>query len=96
MRKEKTAMKGLKFEPGEVYITPGAATALAESDQPITEFLNRYLVGDWGEVPEEDRDANRDGQGWCMSAYRTNRQEKIWIITEHDHSVTTILLPKEY
>jgi hypothetical protein len=30
-----------------------------------------------------------------LSSYQLNG-ENIWIITEHDRTVTTILLPKEY
>jgi len=31
-----------------------------------------------------------------LSAYRTLRGEKLWIITEWDRSVTTLLLPEDY
>ena len=31
-----------------------------------------------------------------LSGYRTNAGDKIWIITESDRSVTTLLLPEEY
>jgi hypothetical protein len=31
-----------------------------------------------------------------LSAYRTLRGMKLWIITEADRSLTTILLPEEY
>ena len=31
-----------------------------------------------------------------LSAYRTHAGEKLWIITESDRSVTTLLLPEEY
>jgi hypothetical protein len=31
-----------------------------------------------------------------LSAYRTNAGDKLWIITESDRSVTTLLLPEEY
>jgi hypothetical protein len=31
-----------------------------------------------------------------LSAYRTHAGDQLWIITESDHSVTTILLPEEY
>jgi len=31
-----------------------------------------------------------------LSAYRTTAGERLWIITEADRSVTTLLLPDEY
>jgi hypothetical protein len=31
-----------------------------------------------------------------LSAYRTHAGDKLWIITESDRSVTTLLLPEEY
>ena len=31
-----------------------------------------------------------------LSAYKTKKDVKIWIITEADRSATTILLPSEY
>ena len=31
-----------------------------------------------------------------LSAYRTRKGVRIWIITEADRSVTTVLLPSEY
>jgi hypothetical protein len=31
-----------------------------------------------------------------LSSYRTNAGDKVWIITESDRTVTTLLLPEEY
>jgi len=31
-----------------------------------------------------------------LSAYRTHAGDKLWIITESERSVTTLLLPEEY
>jgi hypothetical protein len=81
---------------GRIYITPGADDALFSAGQSENEFLNRHMAHDWGEIPEKDREINGDGSGACMSAYRTRLGVKLWIITEPDHSVTTMLLPSEY
>jgi hypothetical protein len=47
----------------------------------------------------EDAEANDnalvDGER-LLSAYRTSLGVKLWVITEADRSVTTILLPEEY
>ncbi|HKV78801.1 MAG TPA: hypothetical protein VJP02_11695 [Candidatus Sulfotelmatobacter sp.] len=31
-----------------------------------------------------------------LSSYQVTKTEKLWIITEADRSVTTLLLPEEY
>lgn len=48
--------------------------------------------------PEDKRvneDALRHGQR-LLSAYHTRLSDKLWVITEWDRSVTTLLLPEEY
>jgi hypothetical protein len=93
-----TLRRGL-FLLGQTVITPGALEALAKAEQHPGDFLGRHLAGDWGELCEEDKQANQDAleQGLrLLSAYRTTEGDKIWIITEADRSVTTLLLPEEY
>jgi hypothetical protein len=88
-----------KFPLGRVVATPGALAALQAAGRAPQEFLRRHLAGDWGEVPVEDRRENelsvREGFR-VLSAYRTRLGETLWIITEADRSITTILLPSEY
>ena len=59
----------------------------------------RHAAGDWGEVDAEDWSLNDqavlDGTR-LLSAYRTLKGEKLWVITEADRSSTTLLLPSEY
>ena len=84
---------------GELYSTPGARKALAESGETFTPFLNRYLRADWGDVCEEDWKANDDAVekgDRVLAVYYTSKGEKLWVITEWDRSVTTFLLPDEY
>jgi|SRR5215831_7340447 len=81
---------------GRIYITVGADDALYAAHQSENEFLNRHMRGDWGDVCAEDKASNGDGSGYCMSVYRTRLGKRLWIITEYDHSVTTVLLPEEY
>lgn len=87
------------FLLGETFMTPGADDALQESGQTPLEFLRRHISGDWGELSDDDIQANehslRNGSR-LLSAYRTAKGERIWIITEADRSSTTILLPSEY
>jgi hypothetical protein len=88
-----------RFPLGRVVATPGALEALGDADQSPFEFLERHQTGDWGELCEEDKRENefsvRNGFR-ILSAYRTRNDVKIWVITEADRSVTTLLHPHEY
>ncbi|HEY7118888.1 MAG TPA: hypothetical protein VH475_20025 [Tepidisphaeraceae bacterium] len=85
-------------------ITPGALAALQKANQAPEHFLDLHAGGSWGDLDAEDRRLNDqaiahedpDRQGRVLSAYLTRNQTKIWVITEWDRSVTTILLPDEY
>jgi len=93
-----TLTKGL-FDPGQIVATPGALDALAEAEQHPGDFLSRHLAGDWGEICREDQKANHEALETglrLMSVYHTRNNTKLWIITEADRSVTTLLLPEEY
>jgi hypothetical protein len=95
---ERTARQPL-FELGQLVATPGALAALEKTGQNAMEFLSRHVRGDWGELPEEDKTENRFSleKGFrLLSSYRTAANDKLWVITEADRSVTTILLPQEY
>lgn len=94
-----------KFHPGQVVMTPGAertlAIATAAEGIDALALLKRHLEGDWGEeTPPEDKKLNESSlsvknPGRLMSAYKIG-SARIWIITEWDRSVTTLLLPEEY
>jgi hypothetical protein len=87
------------FPLGQTVMTIGAREALEDSNElPIT-FLAKHQSGDWGIIGKEDWQENSFSlkNGFrLLSAYLTTMGEKIWIITEADRSVTTILLPEEY
>lgn len=87
------------FPLGKVFLTVGAKETLTESSQQPNEFLARHQSGDWGIIGKEDSEENELSvkEGFrILSAYRTAKGERIWIITEADRSSTTILLPDEY
>ncbi len=89
-----------RFALGQTFITPGAEEALQIAGQTEIEFLRRHISCDWGtELSEEDVRENELSleEGFrLLSAYRTAKGQKLWIITEADRSATTILLPSEY
>jgi len=93
-----------KFSLGQVVATPEALRVLEESGQTPGFFLDQHVQGSWGEVCGEDKRLNDqslvDGSR-LLSAYRTLKGERIWIITEAagddgKRSATTILRPSEY
>ncbi|MDF7822820.1 hypothetical protein P4B35_02245 [Pontiellaceae bacterium B12227] len=91
--------KKARFKAGQVCATPGALEAMNNAGQSPVEFIGRHVTGDWGEVCAEDQQANEeavDANLRLLSAYRTKKQVKLWVITEADRNLTTILLPEEY
>lgn len=88
-----------RFPLGQIVATPGALVALEQAGQTPPEFLVRHVTGDWGQLDEHDRLENERAlvQGTRLfSAYETALSVRIWVITEWDRSVTTLLLPSEY
>lgn len=88
-----------RAELGRIVATPAALDALTANDQLSYEFLQRHARGDWGDVDNDDWRANDDAALYgdrLLSAYHLQDGTKIWIITEWDRSVTTILLPDDY
>jgi hypothetical protein len=88
-----------KFSLGRVVATPGALAALEEARESSLGFLMRHESGDWGDVCESDRQENEfslDKMLRLFSVYHLRDGTKIWIITEADRTVTTVLLPEDY
>ncbi|MCU1300304.1 MAG: plasmid related protein [Candidatus Sulfotelmatobacter sp.] len=87
------------FPAGQIVATPGALALLEQANQSPLEFLSRHLRGDWGELYQDDKTENELSLkcGFrLMSSYPVTDSERLWIITEADRSVTTLLLPAEY
>jgi hypothetical protein len=83
---------------GRIVATPGALKLLSDIEEDPFGYIARHAAGDWGDLCTFDRRQNevalRDGYR-VLSSYPVGR-ECVWIITEADRSVTTILLPEEY
>lgn len=91
------------FDLGTIVVTK-TIDSLRKSDREfndcVTEALEKYCRADWSEMEyEEDKKMNdialKTGTDRIFATYETNHG-KIYIITESDHSVTTILFPYEY
>ncbi len=100
-----------RFEHGQLVATSGALELLGELEISPSCLLECHLTGDWGEVGQEDWKENERSvkHGWrVLSVYQLDKalaeaageqpdpRAKVWILTEADRSVTTILLPSEY
>ena len=90
-------LKKARFFMGRLLITPNAQCRLSPGE--IIDALRRHIGGDWGDVCQQDREANEFAlvnDLRLFSVYHTSNAEKFWIITEADRSATTILMPGDY
>jgi hypothetical protein len=99
----------IRFDPGKVVMTPGAMETIASARQRPSDFLQRHITGDWGELDAHDTRANESAMRSglrLLSAYKTAEGEDLWIITEAidiqagddpaKRAMTTLLLPGDY
>jgi hypothetical protein len=89
----------VKFSPGQIVSTRGALEMMQKHNCSAAALIQRHLSGDWGSVPVEDAQLNDDALqsgNRILSSYEITKGVRIWIITEWDRSVTTLLLPSEY
>lgn len=91
-------MRKKLFETGELRITQGVKESIPMDEAMWALF--RHALGDGGDLCEEDKEMNefaiRSGLLRVFSCYHSKKGQTFLIITEADHSVTTILLPSEY
>ncbi len=95
------------FSMGAMYLSSGIHLACSEHDRFhhfIMHCIHRHHSCDWGELDAEDYVSNLQALSCgarLFSAYDVpedlrSAHRRVWIITEHDRSATTILLPGEY
>lgn len=87
---------------GQTVSTIGVKTMMEKNEQfsfEVARSFARYLQYDWGDMCDEDKQLNDDAVEYqndrILAAYNTC-EGKIYIITEWDRSVTTILFADEY
>lgn len=86
------------FALGQVVATKNAVESMTQQSITPFDLLHRHQYGDWGDLNEPDREANEQAlieDHRILSSYNFDN-EKIWVITEADRSITTILLPMDY
>ena len=96
--------KPILFGLGNLYVTRGIQALMDEHNLDVTPLIARHQTGDWGEVCAEDAAENQLSleKGFrILSAYSftsdiDGETYKLWVLTESDRSVTTVLQPSEY
>ncbi len=90
-----------QFPLGRIVMTKGVSD-IFYSDDDFGKFvemsLDSYANRNWGITCKEDRKMNEkalENNGRIFAAYKHGKRV-IWVITEWDRSVTTILFPEEY
>lgn len=97
-----------RFSLGQVVATPAALQTLERLVKSVLEYIERHVLGDWGDLSDDDKQANEDAivdGSRILSSYILEGEgddaTKLWIITEaEDESgnrvATTAMLATEY
>lgn len=93
----------MKFNLGQLASTRGINARLLE-DNNFSKFLwnsfARYKNCDWGDICKEDKKMNdsavKNNDDRIVARYNYDGHDDVYIITEQDRSVTTILFIYEY
>lgn len=95
----------VKFHPGNVVATSNLIHRLESYFGQDAEFqmlncLARHLDGDWGNLGDEDKQTNEYAlttEQRILSRYDLADGEiSVYVITEWDRSVTTLMLTEDY
>ena len=92
----------MKFSLGRIMATRNIATEKITNplfSKEVNDAFQKYCNCDWGKTCEEDAQMNDEAvannNDRILAVYDTCKGD-IWIITEWNRSVTTILFPEEY
>jgi hypothetical protein len=87
-----------RFSLGQLVAT--AAVHEAEDPLDVANAIWRHVRGDWGDLDAHDTAVNEAAlvnEGRLLSSYLLpGTGNQVWVITEADRSVTTVLYPSEY
>lgn len=79
---------------GHIIIHPDAEHAVVQANQKVEEFVDRFRLGDFGDIDAETRQFNEDalrGGGDVLGCYEMCSGLPLWIIG--DGKTTVVLLP---
>lgn len=88
-----------RFRLGRLFATEAATRLLAHHHTDPAALLRRHQAGDWGNVEPTETELNdlalTEG-GLLHSIYQLDPDAQVWVITEAQRHITTVLLPEEY
>ena len=95
------------FKLGQLVSTCGVAARMRMDERfarDVEACVVRHTTGDWGDLCDDDKELNDQALEAEKTGGYTDRifsaynlaDSKIYIITEWDRSVTTVLFPEEY
>jgi len=87
-----------RFPLGNIVSTPAALSLINAHNLSPFHFLTLHQGGQWGIVPPDDARENElalISGGQLLSVYLVGK-ERLWVITDADRSITTLLLPDDY
>jgi hypothetical protein len=93
---------GLLFPVGQVLMTEAVTDFFEDKPGVALSWLKKHVKGDWGDISSDDAEVNQDALNTgsrLFSSYdlgSDSEESKLWIITESDRSVTTLLFPSDY
>ena len=94
----------MPFEIGKLVMTKGIGMTMNRSSDfarfVVDSFYDKYRQGDWGDICHEDKKMNdsavKNNDDRIVARYNYDGYDDIYVITEWDRSVTTILFTHEY
>lgn len=97
----------MNLELGKILFTAAIADAVSNSNDFsafVCQSIEKHKTCNWGDCDPEDAHQNDlafESGGRILSVYKNSKninilEPKIWIITEWDRRVTTVLFPKDY
>lgn len=89
--------RNLKFELGEVVVTPAASQALDDHGHLVDDLLTRHQNGDWGDVSDQARLINERGLNEnfnVQSTYVLATGLKLVVVTNGPRTLTMIHLDR--
>ncbi len=86
------------FPIGRLVATPGVLTFCKEHGINPLHIIARHVARDWSEMDPEDQRLNLAaiGEGTRILSGYMYHSTRLYVITEWDRSVTTLLLANEY
>lgn len=89
-----------RFQPGRIVMTRAVAALVDQGRLNPGTYLGRHLFADWGDLDKgywrRNDEALHSAQARLHSVYEIEPGLTLWIITEWDRSVTTLLLPSDH